>query len=314
MVIRLKRPRKPSGEGCSRHICRRAVLDSNCFRGSPLAEIEAIRQQGFLLSVFHEAMREVWARSLKEDNKALLQRRIDLIAPLLDPGHPIAFSGQLLLFTLGPVPSELYAEDQRLRESLRLGWEDARAGITDDRWRLVGKELDDELEREANGWLKEFERFRVHLDRIVAIRDQVGHDWYPKRRTEQVIENQIKGPALLEPPAPQRLHLGRRVLGMKAAAYREQQPQKNDCVDWRLLIHVAWPAFLVTDDFRLFQAVDNTKSIQRAWVRAPVEMDPVYRCEPWGKPGHWVGNGFRRQDLRELRVRQDSFRKRLKGP
>jgi hypothetical protein len=312
MAVRRRRCRGPSGVGCFRNICRRAVLDSNCFRGSPLAEIEALRRRGFQLSLSHEALREVWARSLREDNKALLQQRIALIAPLLDPEHPVAFSGGLLLSTLGPVPPEVHAEDERLRDSLRLGWEDACAGITDERWR---KELDDELEREATGWLKEFERFRSNLDRIIEVRAQVGHDWYPKRRTEQVIENQIKGPAPLEPPAAQRLHLARRLLAIKASAYRERQPKRNDFVDWRLLIHVAWPAFLVTSDFKFIEAVDATKSLQRAWVRAPVEMieDPIYRCEPWGKPGHWVGDRFCRQDLKELRARQDEMRRRFEG-
>lgn len=280
-----------------------------------MAEIEALRQRGFVLSVSHEALREVWAQSLKEDHKALIEQRIARIAPLLDPDHPIAFSGQLLLSTLCPVSPELYAEDQQLRDDLRRGWEDARAGIEDHRWRRVGQELDDELEREATGWLKEFERFRTFLERIIEVRAQVGHDWYPKRRTEQVIENQIKGPALLKPSPAQRLHLARRVLAMKAVAYREQQPQKNDFVDWRLLIHVAWPAFLVTTDYKFIESVDATGSLQRAWVRAPVELidDAVYRCEPWGKPGNWVGDRFRRQDIAWLRARQEAFRKRLKG-
>jgi hypothetical protein len=52
--------------------------------------------------------------------------------------------------------------------------------------------------------------------------------------------------------------------------------------------------YLVTGNFKFIRAVDETGSSQRAWVRAPVELieDPVYRCEPWGKPGRWSVPGF----------------------
>jgi len=309
-----QRCRGPRGEGCFRNICRRAVLDTNCFWGSPREEIEALRQRGFALSLAHDALREAWARSLREGNKRLLEQRFALIGPHLDPEHPIAFSGSLLMSMIGRVSPDEHAQDQRIREDLRLGWEAARAGLTEERWTWVGKKLDEELEREADAWEAELIRLRALLQRNIDVAKKVGHDWYPRRRGEQIIEIQLRGPAQLHPPAPQRLHLARRLLAMKTMASREQQPQRNDFVDWRLPVHVAWPAFLVTGDFRLIQAVDDTGSLQRAWVRAPVELieDPVYRCEPWGKPGHWVRQRFRRQPIKELRARQQAMRRRLK--
>jgi hypothetical protein len=315
MTPRRRKGLGPRGIGSKRGVCLRAVLDTNCFWGSPQAELEAIRSRGFSLSISHEALREAWARSLREDKKALLQQRIALISPHLDPEHPIAFTGRLLLTMIGRASPELHAEDQRAREFLRRGWDHTRTGLTDERWRSVGKELDDEIEREADGWEVALNGMRHLRQRTLDFAKVVGHDWYPRRRAERLIEKKLNGPVLLDPPAPQRLHLLKRLVARKTVGAREQQPQRNDYVDWRLLVHLAWPAFLVTSDFRLIRALDETGSLQRAWVRAPVELiqDPIYRCEPWGKPGRWVKSRFRRQDLKTLRIRQDEMRRRFEG-
>src|SRR5688572_28085428 len=119
-----RKGRGPRGEGCTRGTCWRVVLDTNCFWGSPVAELAALRQRGLSLSLSLDALREAWARSVRDGNKHSLEARIALIAPLLDIEHPIAFSGRMLLTMIGRAPPEMHVEDGHWRRAIRAGWED----------------------------------------------------------------------------------------------------------------------------------------------------------------------------------------------
>jgi hypothetical protein len=68
------------------------------------------------------------------------------------------------------------------------------------------------------------------------------------------------------------------------------------------------PQARLTNDTGLIEAVDRTRSPQRAWIRMPIELieGPIHRCEPWAKGVS--RRTFQRAPIRELQDRQAAFR------
>jgi hypothetical protein len=291
------------------------VLDANLFRGAPIAEIEALRSRGFDISVSLEGLREVWARSLREDNYNLLAARVAKLAPFLSDDVPVAFVGRALLTTFGSADPNLRGDSARFRESVLGGWSRmTKDGLSNEDWRQIGSELQAELAEDERMWAAHVDKAREVSDQVLAAEKEVGFAFYPRSRASNVMRRGLaRGAGIIStPPLEQRGDLHLRYVANKLLNVREQEPAKNDWHDARHLQHVAWPAFLVTCDVGLIGAADRTGSPQSAWVRMPIELieDRVTHCEPWLKDA--AEPPFRRGPIPELQARQTAFRERFR--
>jgi hypothetical protein len=304
------------GLGSHLPLCQRVVLDSNCFDGSPLAELEAIRARGFQLSISIEGLREMWARTLRDEKYEVMRGRIRRVAPLLDAEHPIAFVGTALLSMIGRGPARQMSDDAGYRSTVERGWREiCGAGLSVTDWRRIGSLMQQEIEHEERQWvvdapelLRELRRREVELEasggplRLEAYRWSELHGGLGRRHGFTT-----------EPPHAMRAaaFLGFTIARLKESMQRTPDP--NDYFDARHLQHLAWPAFLATVDFRLIGAATTACRRQSAWVRTPVELaeDTIARCPPWGRAAEHVAAAFSPATVGERKKRHLAWRDRL---
>jgi hypothetical protein len=291
------------------------VLDSNCFQGSPIAELEAIASQGFLLSVSIEGMRELWVRTIRKNQYDLLRARIQRLGPLLDPEHPIAFVGAALLSTIGDAPPDVAEQATAFRARIDAGWRAMQArGLTEDEWRSVGQELENEMAPEERFWTVEAPELWRYIDRKRQQLEALGYHYPESRGLAETRAAIARAQGIrTKPPIQSRGAAFLSYMTAKQRDFTRQTPASNDFYDARHLQHLVWPAFLATVDFRLIASVEEHSPQARQWVRAPVELaeDRVARCQPWGRPAARVAETFRPMPVQKLRVRQEAWRAAL---
>jgi hypothetical protein len=99
-------------------ICNRVVLDANCVRGSPRAELKALVGRGYRLSLSVEGLREVWSKSIRERKPEQLINRLQALGPFIDCLEPIAFTGSALLGQLVDLPADVAGEAADFRNRI----------------------------------------------------------------------------------------------------------------------------------------------------------------------------------------------------
>jgi hypothetical protein len=293
--------------------CTRVVLDANCIRGSPVEELEALLARGFSLHASIEGIREVWTRSLREDEYDSLATRFRRICQFLDPEEPIAFAGTALLSLIGEVESSRALASAQYRRDVTNGWKQlVSRGLTEAEWRGIGDELQQEIALEEKGWLAHVESAKVIERQLKA--NATGGVTKGRARGE-LISGLLRGTAArTRPTIEQRIHLHLRYVTEKFLNADSRPPSSNDFYDARHLQHIAWPAFLVTVDFRLIETSWSAGSMQSSWVRTPAELaelDPI-RCVPWGKNARRASQQPR-QSIDALKQHQRDFRSRLRS-
>lgn len=281
-------------------------------RGSPIKELEQVIGRGFSLHMSIEGLTEIWCRSIREDRYEQHMMRLGRLSNLVDAEAPIAFVGGALLGQIGEVPKEVSDDGAEFRNDVMGGWRSlVREKLTRPEWQRIGERLQTELDSDERSWKNHIDEAKRLTSERRHMHDRVGFEIVSHRRWEEaLIGGLIRGARARTRPALEcRAALHLRYYAAKLANARERQPSSNDFSDARHLQHVAWPAFLMTTDFRLLEAVDSTGSNQRAWVRCPVELaeDGVCRCEPWGKSlARCIP--FERQSIDALKERQERYR------
>ncbi len=302
----------PRGYGCARASCFRVVLDSNCFRGATTAELSAVCRRGFLLSISIEALREVWAQSIREQRFSLLATRVRQLGPLVDPMAPVAFTGNALLTSLGLGTTEQNRTNASFRSRITDAWTTLVAqGVGQADWRAIGEELAAELNEDENNWKSQVDEFiSINRARTPANAKVVNSQRFVRRASEIVFRKLANTGVDVKPGVGQRVNASLKFVIGKVMNAHHEMPARNDWVDGRLLQHIAWPSFLMTNDFRLIEAVDRSRSMQAQWIRTPRELAEtrVAHCEPWGRPARAVASRFRRDPPHLLRADQERWR------
>ena len=300
------------GTGSYELLCNRAVLDANSFRGASVAELHALRARGFLLSVSIEALRETWARSLRENDFPLLRNLVRRVAGIVDPVSPVAFVGEALLTMIGTAPKSLADENATLRDQITSAWHGlSTRDLLEAEWRAIGDRLNSELEGEERNWSSMIDEFQgIAAD--LRDREKSFGPFYPSGRARAIVERCLAraSDVVTEPGLRERAHAGNVYFCAKVDHPRGARPAQNDWIDGRMLQHIIWPAFVVTTDFKLIDAVEKSGTFQRAWVRTPVELatEQIARCQPWGKAARRVNESFARGDLDALKKRQNAWK------
>lgn|GEM_PF-6592095 len=289
------------------------MLDANCVRGSPIAELQKVREAGFTLHASIEGVREVWAKSVRENQFDTLAGRFRALAPHLSSDEPIAFVGKALLSQIGTLNARDTEQSRRFRDDVLWGWRRIAEGALEPaNWRAIGEELKEELDADEAAWLKDIEE-AVKLERLGK---SLADDRTTIGRSLGALMSGLADGAMvpMRPPLRERANLHLRYMGGKLLTASSKRPSSNDFHDARHLQHVAWPAFLMTVDFKLIEACISTGSIQRTWVRSPVELaeDEAPSCNPWGKKARRA-NMQKRAEIEAIKARQKAFRELLRG-
>lgn len=229
--------------------------------------------------------------------------RLAMLRGIVDEDNPVAFVAIALLTQVGLVRDD--GSQRAFRESITSGWVQAVSGtLTEQEWRRKGQELDQELADDERRWQSQIDQ-AIEIERETRRREGMYEGFeYPRRRGYEIIRRGLAIPS----HAPWRIDACASYLAQKFNNALRARPGRNDWHDSRHLQHLLWPAFLVTTDFGLIEAVDQTGIWQRAWVRTPFELvhERIARCEPWGKPARTVARRFQR--LPNLRERQELWR------
>jgi len=295
--------------------CNFVVLDANCVRYSPVAELEAIKRRGFRLSASIEGVREVWSKSLRQNKHEPFARRVAHLAPLLDTESPLAFVSTRLVVQIGSAPPSVKENERRERESIVNGWRTALQNpLSSETWRTVGAELDAELRSSEQGWVRDL---GLHMPRLRRLKETIRARGGSPPESDVLIDALLEGaPATTSPPLRQRMEAYVAYMLDKLNVAETEAVEENDYCDSRHLQHIAWPAFLMTTDLRLIETLERCCPIQRAWVRTPVEFaeDRIPRCLPWGRTAQSASAALPLRDRASLDRRLKGWRERLPKP
>lgn len=298
------------GFGAYQNVCRKVVLDANLVQYAPIYELEALSRRGFTVSISIEGLQEIWTRSIKENSYSFLSNRIKNLAPVLDPAAPIAFVGTAMLSTVGNCTARVREEASAFRDDITASWRRVSAdGLSESEWKRIGTAVKAEVDAFEAWWLDRLNAFR-ELERRIAEKTKDSEP-YDRERGLSVIRRSFVDDAPVEtkPSLNVRADAHLRYLMAKLRRSLRGEGTGNDWYDARHLQHIAEPAFLATRDYRLIQTVDDSNSLQRAWVRAPIELleDHVALCEPWGAPAEVASRAFIRPSKRELLARDQKW-------
>ncbi|WP_438036990.1 hypothetical protein [Sorangium sp. So ce204] len=97
---------------------RREVLDPSVLRGASVADLEALRTRGFVISLPVFGMMEVWSRAVRDDKPGLIFAALRCALPRLDEHEPFVVTGGHQAREVGTVPphiARLFAGEHRPR-------------------------------------------------------------------------------------------------------------------------------------------------------------------------------------------------------
>lgn len=283
-----------------------AILDTNLAAYADLRTLEHLAGR-FRLRVGETAVLEWWVQAARLYNdsrpraRAKFFGRAKRIAPFLDRECPTMVSAghlarKILAEADGLAP---VAESEERARGLVDQW-----GITvgqeylDEEWcdfaNVAQAHLDDvdqklidlaqpqqELEKLTPPALKEQSRLFGQLadsEQLAHLRRHAIECWRFSGAAAERLDARIATAAL-------RLH---------AAAKGARMPKRNDGADVSLTIHLGDASFLLSDDQRLIDIVDQSGTYQAPWVRRSKEVDDLPEGPPWGESARRQAQLFER--------------------
>jgi hypothetical protein len=286
------------------------VLDTNYFKNITAPELQALRALGLSVSVTVEALAEVWAQAVRENNSRKLYGPANRVRPWIDERMPIAMGG-------GHIRNEIEAPTKAERERHALDnrtqgrhtwakvFEDCANNVLDPE----GARLNEGGERLGAEWT------RIRNWGRTATMNFDG--WSESRVADYFYLQFLRNS---HPTTPRhRLHAFDRLSALEAAKSAKRSPRKkakdNDGIDWAMLLHIARPAFLATWDLDLIDLLRDAATYQAPWVVTLGEMltDPLPLGNPWGHRAEMRGPLFRRRSRDELNALENEVRARFKA-
>jgi hypothetical protein len=267
-------------------ICRRIVLDTNCFRGLKAKELLALRNDGFKISVGQSALYEAWAAAAREARPGIVLGPARELSEVIDPDYPIAPTRGDLLWRFSATRRR-HDQDRttpRYRAWATLNWRLAATGnVEEGELQRLGLEANDYLAGAGSSWKRFAAKWAQH-DQVEAFRA------LPDRRRRSLFVNHITSDlwsrGFRAGLVRSRLHAFFHAIAwhMWSTATGATTATDNDSEDLAGLMHLAESAFVLTHDEKLIRAVDLSKTYQAPWVRTLAEMHatnlPTGR--PWG--------------------------------
>ena len=277
----------------------RVVLDTCYLRGISDGHLNGLRDRGFTVALPLSAVQELWAQSLAESKPGLLFGRLNRLSPFVDPEFPIVPGGQQLMDILAGPSKPLRAQARnRWRAQAAPLWHLVTTSVVSpDRWAEVGRLAEREIAEFADAIknLRSPGRARQELTDFNNITDSEA-----VRQLRPRLSRGLGVGAL-----PERLDAFYSVMvrGIVADGRGRITHEDNDAEDDGMLMHVAWPAVLLTNDQALLEKVDASGSSQAPWVRSAGDLlrNGVPPGVPWGPSAKKASSRFRRPDREERR-------------
>lgn len=257
-------------------VCRTVVLDSNYVRGAHEAELAALVERGFKLSVSILTLEEVWARSTRESLQPWLERRLGLLVKYLDPECPLQPAGQHFTHFL--------AHDRSiLQQRLRALWAHVCEGcVTAETWKQAGDDANAEITELGRG----------HVDSVLQTKELKlgGVADVPEGLLVPSLSRDIAAAAHVTELQFDRMQAYFYVYALIAVRAAQgihyETAEENDAEDLQLLMQLAQPAFVATKDKTLVRRVDESGTYQAPWVRTIGEL--LVESLPSGAPWGWT--------------------------
>jgi len=273
---------------------RRIVFDTMYVRNVSEHDLATLRNRGFLLSISIATLQEVWARSVLDNNRGLLFTRSKKLDKYLDQELPLTPIGAELkrVVRLAHRPSVARRRAASVHaDTLRALWRAVvEEHVPEDQWLGTGQAAqqamnDDEWPAHVNDVIGAHPELRTMSEREAAqsLRGLLANDSVLRR-----LEKRCNAHGSV---------FALRII--KAAKSKKEEFRRlntNDSQDTQLLMQVALPAFVATDDRRLLQDVDASGTYQAPWVRTLKDLltGELPACLPWGPDAKKVARSFRR--------------------
>lgn len=249
-------------------------------QGAPLDVVRSIRGEGFAISISETGFAEYAARASRQNERNAFENRIRSLVPVVDALAPLMPTRKRFFDRFDEAA---VGRAHSARAELKGAWDATVKGLDDTQW--------SEFTSKADAW---FDEHAVGL-KDLAKRWEPGEDidhfdrLKPAQRLAHIREylhTAIPGEHVLSGSYRERADLFFRVfaLFLWRTAKGAWSPSKNDMQDLEQAVHVGEPAFLLTEDGRLLDRVEESGSRQRFWVLRPREFleGPLPCGEPWG--------------------------------
>jgi hypothetical protein len=267
-------------------LCRRVVLDTNCFRGLKANDLQPLMDAGLQISVGQSAFYETWARAVHENKPGIIIGPARSLAAVVDPEYPIAPNRGDLVWR--------FSSERRRRERDRvtarylawacLNWSLISTGNIDvEILRKHGSDADDYLAKAGRSWQIYASRWKreEQLEAFRALAPGRRRSLFINHITSDLWRNGFPARTLRR-----RMHGFYSVIAwhMWSTAQGATQATANDSEDIASLMHLAEPAFLLTRDEKLITAVDASGTYQAPWVLrlADFVSGALPQGRPWG--------------------------------
>lgn len=294
-------------------LCDRIVFDTSAFWACNKLTLEGLRSKRFRLSISLLALEEAWARAVREQWEERFFRQVRLLDPYIDLRMPVVPAMGHLMDLIGAVfrDGPLERSGAHAADMARKTWRILAEGLVKDRLLTDGAARSTaEVRRYADasvGALKEtaarfaslgFEHTREVALHIASVQDGAA-------RTAEGSYERLNAFCHIE--AHQRAEAAR-----FGGDYLASKKRDHDAIDAALLMHVAQPAFIATQDYRLIVKVDRTDTFQAPWIRSLGELctRELPRGLPWGPSAREAAtalNARTREELVELDARVFGF-------
>lgn len=279
-------------------ITSRVALDTNYYRGAPIAALAALRNRGFKLSISFIAFMEHTTRSARENTLAKLVNRARKLKDLIDPRVPLLPTGQQLVGLVGA--KYVDGRPTRHEEVMEFGkgaWEHLSGDDPVDMgWLAQGRVAGDEAMGQNLANWRALHDIEPWMDSFL----KVGTEGEVARALAQGIARELATASNFDQRRWDAFHqtTALRIVRARRRPLAQRRRNDNDAEDVQLLQHLGIPAILATRDLDLIRTVDATGTFQAPWVRTIGELldGPIPHGEPWGRRAEKQAATFRRPE------------------
>jgi hypothetical protein len=293
------------------------VLDTNTTRFERLPEIKALAKRGFRLRIAETAFaewtaacvrgwkREGWSR---QEARSKYFGRARAIAPFLDADLPVAPDGGSLARRIVAEADGALASDEGDGQArqLREFWADVSGiGITDEEFIHAGTMAEtflDELDSNFISLARREQDLRKNprSPDVGPAERKAGYQlWDAMSSADRLthLRRFVRETLHFSPAAAERLdaHVCTFAYRLHMAALGERMPKQNDGGDISLPVHLGAGCFLITQEKRLVDIVDQSGTFQAPWVRRLNDLDDLPEGLPWGDSARRESKRFARR-------------------
>lgn len=161
-------------------------------------------------------------------------------------------------------------------------------GLNDEEWVKFGQEVAPQHLDRLDSVLNDLAQPGEELSKRVAPElqeDNARFDALPDVEQQALLFRYIADTLKLSAAATERIdaHVRTMAFRLQVASKGQRMPKRNDGVDLALVAHIGAGCFVLTNEWKLVDIVDQAGTVQAPWVRRLDDLDDLPEGPPWGE-------------------------------